>query len=201
MTPAPASDVRTRVLDAAEQSFDRFGLAKTTIDDIATVAGVSRATVYRAFAGGRDEIIHEVVLREAGRFLDRIHQNVAVDRGLPAALIEGVLFTLREVRENEHLAQLLAPEASGHIVAVTGASEALFDLIREFVEPLVDGARATGEIRPGLEVDEISDFLVRIVVSLLTVPPRAERSDADVRRFLERFVLPALIPDHARASP
>ena len=43
-----------RVLDAAKLCCERWGLAKVTIDDIATEAGVSRATLYRLFPGGKD---------------------------------------------------------------------------------------------------------------------------------------------------
>src|SRR3546814_9749490 len=53
--PSSVDDARDRLIDAAETCFTRFGVAKTTLEDIATEAGVSRATVYRYFEGGRDE--------------------------------------------------------------------------------------------------------------------------------------------------
>ncbi len=37
------------------------GVAKTTVEDVAREAGVSRATVYRAFPGGRDEMVNATV--------------------------------------------------------------------------------------------------------------------------------------------
>ena len=200
MGQAPPGDVRTRVVDAAEECFQRFGVAKTTIEDIASGAGLSRATIYRAFEGGRDEIILAVILREATRFLDRLRKRLDPQQGLPTAAIEGVLFTLRTVRENPTLALLFAPEVAGHTGAVAGASQALFDLVREFLRPLLEQARTAGELRPEIELDEAGEFLERIVISLLTVPPPVERSDDDVRRFLELFVLPALMPDTARVG-
>jgi len=36
-------------MDAAEACFDKYGIAKTTMDDIAKEAGVSRPTLYRWF--------------------------------------------------------------------------------------------------------------------------------------------------------
>ena len=37
--------MRDRVLDAAKTCCERWGIAKVTVDDIATEAGVSRATL------------------------------------------------------------------------------------------------------------------------------------------------------------
>ena len=48
-------DAVRRLIDAAESCFDHYGVAKTSVEDIADEAKVSRATVYRYFAGGRDE--------------------------------------------------------------------------------------------------------------------------------------------------
>ena len=45
-----------RVLDAALDCCERWGRSKTTVDDIATEAGISRATLYRMFPGGRDNL-------------------------------------------------------------------------------------------------------------------------------------------------
>ena len=53
-------------LDAAASCYTRFGLAKTTVEDVAQAAGVSRATLYRHFKN-RDELLVAVIAREAGR--------------------------------------------------------------------------------------------------------------------------------------
>src|SRR6478672_7803463 len=64
--PAGVEAARQRLLDAAETCIDRFGLAKTTVEDIATEAKVSRATIYRYF-DNRDELVLAVVLRSLER--------------------------------------------------------------------------------------------------------------------------------------
>lgn len=48
---APAPTARQQVLDAALELVGEHGLAELSMDDLATTAGVSRATVYRLFAG------------------------------------------------------------------------------------------------------------------------------------------------------
>ena len=56
-----------RIIDGTLACLARHGTAKTTVDDIAREPGVSRATVYRAFPGGRDEILGAVVDTEMAR--------------------------------------------------------------------------------------------------------------------------------------
>src|SRR3546814_12325463 len=112
--PSSVDDARDRLIDAAETCFTRFGVAKTTLEDIATEAGVSRATVYRYFEGGRDEIILGVVLREGREFLAALGRRVQREETLGDAIVEGVLYTVAAVRKNEHLALLFAPEVAGH---------------------------------------------------------------------------------------
>ncbi|MGH9080390.1 MAG: helix-turn-helix domain-containing protein, partial [Acidimicrobiales bacterium] len=62
-----SSPQRVRVIDATLDCLALHGTAKTTVDDIARRAGVSRATVYRAFPGGRDEMLSAVVDTEMAR--------------------------------------------------------------------------------------------------------------------------------------
>src|SRR6478672_2222756 len=64
--PADVDAARQRLLDAGEACIDRYGLAKTTVEDIATEAKVSRATIYRYF-DNRDELVLAVVLRSLDR--------------------------------------------------------------------------------------------------------------------------------------
>ena len=45
---------RLRVLEGAYECIARRGMAKTTVDDVAAASGISRATIYRIFPGGKD---------------------------------------------------------------------------------------------------------------------------------------------------
>ena len=66
--PEDAPAAKGRLVDAAAACFERYGVTKTSVEDIATEAHVSRATVYRYFEGGRDELVLCVGLREVRRF-------------------------------------------------------------------------------------------------------------------------------------
>lgn len=74
-----------RILDATLRCVARWGLSKTTLDDIAREAGCSRATIYRALPGGKQALLVAAGHREVGRVL----------RDLDARLVECT--TLRDV--------------------------------------------------------------------------------------------------------
>lgn len=58
---APHDPVRARILEAAREQFLRLGFSPVTTDDIASAAGVSKATLYRIFAG-KEQLFREVIL-------------------------------------------------------------------------------------------------------------------------------------------
>jgi len=191
--PGSVEDARDRLIDAAEACFSRFGVAKTTLEDIASGAGVSRATVYRYFEGGRDEIILGVVLREARSFLDALQRRVQREATLVDAIVEGVLYTVASVRKNEHLALLFAPEVAGQTTSIAGASTALFELTGDFLRPIFETARAEGQLRDGIVAEDAAEFVLRIILSLLSVSGPRQRSQAKEKAFVRTYCAGALV--------
>lgn len=53
-TKAEAEETRSRILHAAEKAFYDKGVANTTLEDIATAAGVTRGAIYWHFANKND---------------------------------------------------------------------------------------------------------------------------------------------------
>ncbi len=66
-----AGAVRERILAATLVSLARYGVAKTTLEDVAKEAGCARATVYRYF-GGKQQLLSTVILHECSRVLAAI---------------------------------------------------------------------------------------------------------------------------------
>ena len=168
-----------------------YGVLKTTVEDVARAAEVSRATVYRYF-GDRDELILGVLRREADRFLKRLAAKIDRARRFEEALVTGVLFTVDTVRSDQTLALLFAPETVGITTSVAGASELLFELTSEFLRPRFSLARRAGNLRNDIDLDEAAEWTLRAILSLLSVRPPAPRTEADSRRFLSTFLVPAL---------
>jgi AcrR family transcriptional regulator len=191
MPPATTDITRERIIDAAEVCFARFGVAKTTMEDIAAAAKLSRATVYRSVTGGRDELILAVVLRDLRRFLDRLAERLREERSVPDAVVEGTLDAVAYVRERPAIAAFLVPEAAGHMqAAVAQAAEQVLAMCRDYVRPHFDMAQRRGVLRADIDVEGTVEFLFRMITSLIVMD--RDRDAADLRRFLQIYVVPVI---------
>lgn len=86
-----------RILDAALEQFTVFGLRRSSMDDVAKRAGVSRVTVYRRF-GTKDALVEQTLLRENSRFFQRLDQAVAALPTMEERVVEGFVVALRHTR-------------------------------------------------------------------------------------------------------
>jgi AcrR family transcriptional regulator len=73
--PRPVTASRERILSAALERFARYGFRRTSMEDIAGAAGVSRAALYLQFRNKEaifrslSQELHEAALRDAGAAL------------------------------------------------------------------------------------------------------------------------------------
>src|SRR5690349_3002803 len=67
----PTPDATQSILDAALIEFERHGIRRVALDDVARRAGVSRTTIYRRFAN-KDELVGAVIERENIRLFAHI---------------------------------------------------------------------------------------------------------------------------------
>lgn len=189
--PDDVAAARARLLDAAEKSFEQYGIMKTTVEDIARMAHVSRATVYRYF-DGRDALILGVLLRDTDRHLSRARARIERQGSLAEAIIEFVDVTICAARRDASLGMLFTGEAArmtGGIIA--GASVALFERVTAFFRPFFE--RWYHEVRPGTDVADASEWILRAVLSILTVEGPKRRSQEAQRAFIAQYLVPAIV--------
>lgn len=198
--PEDSTAARERLIDAAERCIDRYGLSKTTLEDVATEAHVSRATIYRYFHN-RDELVLEVLLRELDRQFDTSLADFVRGADTPEragrAIVDAAMYLLDSIRQSAKLQLFLSREGGSVTATISGASQAFFSAIVDDLRPYLDSAQKAGILRADIDLCEAGEWIVRTILSLLTVDGPANRSQADERRFLAMFLVPALVPGDA----
>jgi AcrR family transcriptional regulator len=189
--PAVAERTDQRVLDAALRCIARWGVAKTTLDDVAREARCGRATVYRSFPGGKDALLQALVAGERRRFGAGLTAVLEAAPDLESLLVDGTCFTARFLAGHRALQTVLALEPGQVLphLAFAGTDRLLAeaaDLVSPHLEPHV-GA----EMAP-----RATEWVTRLVLSYSLAPsPTVDLTNTDSARHLVRtFVLPALRP-------
>jgi AcrR family transcriptional regulator len=194
---SPEDEVRSRILDAADACISRYGVQKTTVDDVAKKAGVARATLYKHVPGGRDELVLAVLMREAERSVDTVLDAMQRADTLEDSLTDGIIASVDRIRSDDHLAYLYSPDILGNASRLSGAGEALVLATADILRPFLDAARDHNIIDPDLGDRDVADWGLRIIASLVWF--EGLRRDRDelidfVRRFFVRPLLNAPDP-------
>jgi AcrR family transcriptional regulator len=166
---------RQRVLEATYGCVARWGISKTTIEDVAREAGMSRASVYRYFPGGRDELISATVAWEEMRFFGRLYDEVHGAPTLTEALERGLPFAQKAIVEHEVLQRVLETEPELLLPKLTTEATRVTALISGFLVPYLSAEN----LAPGVQIHEAADFLARMILSYITTPGRFDLEDPD----------------------
>ena len=184
-------DARERILDAAEAAVQRWGVARTRIDDIAAEARCGRTTIYRYF-GNRDNVVVAVLLRQGRRYLDSLLEHLATLPDTPEKMVAAIVFAVEMVRADENLHWVFNPDAAP-VASITGLSDALFDLAASvWLQFLRSDPAIDRSLRPGVDPVLAAEWVLRTMLSYLTFPGRTGVDRRVMRRQLRQLLLPAL---------
>lgn len=199
----PGTDpaLRERLLEAAYTCVARFGLGKTTVEDVVKESGVSRATVYRVFPGGKDELMRAVVGWEMGRFFGSLAEAVAGAPDFASLVEEGLTFAHRAVREHAVLQTVLITEPERLLPLMTIEQERPLRFITEYLLPFLEREERAGRIRPGVDLREAADYVASMLLSLIGSPGSWDLDDpTQVRTLVREELLPGVLTPEALAG-
>jgi AcrR family transcriptional regulator len=183
-------DTRQRIIEATYACVARWGLAKTTVEDAAREAKVSRATVYRTFPGGRDELISATVSWATRQFFVRLFEHVQDAGSLEQVMERGIMFAHRAILEHDVLQRVMQTEPEKLLPALTVESIRIRQGIAAFLVPYLSERGVARDVDP----DEAADFLARMVLSYMSAPGRWDLDDPDqVAELVESELLAGVV--------
>ncbi|MEQ3549906.1 TetR/AcrR family transcriptional regulator [Pseudonocardia nematodicida] len=185
-------EARRRLVGAAEECFLDYGVRRTTMDDVARRAGVSRPTVYRYFSD-RDALVVEVVTLRARAFAGRAREYIAGRSDFPSKIVDGLTFLVRGGQRDPILRTLLRPDNLSATSGILTAGRVAEQLSLEVWEPVLVAAQQAGEMQPDLDPRELCGLMADLELMLIGRQDLLDPDGPGVRDLVGEFLLPALV--------
>lgn len=193
--PDPSTEA---ILDAALVEFDRHGIRRVALDDVARRAGVSRTTIYRRFAN-KDDLVAAVMDRENIRLFADIAAELKIARPQSNYYVEAFTQAILRSREHRVLHRMVLDEPALTLDLARTHYAAAVMRIEQALQVIFPAGFAE-RIGPQA-VHDLADCVWRYAL-MIQLLPSAEPVDTadDIRAFATKHFLPSL-PEVLRKVP
>ena len=118
-------------------------------------SGLSRATIYRQFPGGRDELLLETVGWELANYFNALADHVRDAPDLAQLLEQGLVYAQRSLGEHAVLGKILETEPERLLPLLTVESAKTLPFIADFLHPYLVREAEAGRLREGIDLDRV----------------------------------------------
>lgn len=196
VTPASDEEAIARILDAVDDVIAEHGSA-IRLADVARRLGVTRQTVYRYFPNA-DALLIASAMRAVNGFIDQVVQHVSGLNDPVTAIVEIISFAVENLTGDPQLESLLTQSPEGEAATSLTSDTAIIFCLSAFHRLDVDwklhGFDATA-------LNELAEMTLRTVHSLLTDPGQRQRDGSALRRFVARWLGPAILYPRMTSLP
>ena len=197
--PEPGTDeLLDRVAAAALAQFAEFGIRRSTVDDVARRAGVSRVTVFRRFEN-KQRLVEVVVAREIRRGVAELARAWEDGESLEQRMLHGLSFTVSFVSDHPLFDRLLRSEREVLLPWLTVDGAPALELYRSLIAELLRVEIHAGRAAT-TDPDRVAEVIARLALSLvLTRDGTISLDDPDSMGALVKLaLLPILQPPSTR---
>ena len=183
-----------RVAAAALDEFAEHGIRRTSMEDIARRAGVSRMTVFRRFAS-KQRLVEVVIAREVHRGMQELDLLWEGAETLEDRLVAGFEFAGRYVRGHPLFDRLLRSEPEVLLPPLTLDGGPVLELYRSLIANRLQAEVNAGRAATS-DIDGVAEVIARLAISLLLTRDGTITLDDphSVRRLVNLTLLPMLQP-------
>jgi AcrR family transcriptional regulator len=187
-TPTSDEEAIARILDAVDEVVAEHGAA-IRLADVARRLGITRQTVYRYFPNA-DALLMASAMRAVDGFIDQVVAHVSGQNDPVLAIVEAVSFGIENLAGDPQLEGLLTRRPEGEAVTSLTSDTAITFCLSVFhrfdVDWQLHGFDTTA-------LAELAEMTLRTVQSILTDPGQPPRDGLELRRFLARWLGPAIL--------
>jgi len=125
------------ILKTSQNLFARFGLKKTTVDEIAKLARIGKGTIYHYFKT-KEQIFAEIVDKESRYLQQKIHEAVQQARTPQEKLHAFILTRLRTIKELANYYSAMTDDYLQHFSFIEEARQESFQEELNLVKSILE---------------------------------------------------------------
>jgi AcrR family transcriptional regulator len=188
LPPGDDDEARKRIVDATLATIDRRGAHQTTLSDVAEALGITRRTVYRYFAGAEDLFAAAAELALGG-FVAKV-EAITTELDVTDQLIEVVAYIIESLPDEPLLTSLLLHDRTNVFSRGMMVPENIARCRALLRRTHIDWAALGYDDGT---IDELVEFMLRIIQSMVVAPIEPARSGVELRAYLRRWIGPAIV--------
>jgi AcrR family transcriptional regulator len=154
-----------RILGAAEDLFATHGFAKTTVDEIAAAAGVSKGLVYDHYAS-KEALLDAVWERLVEAWTEAVRATKFADGSIADSIGEVLRVSLEYVHANPLLRRIIAQDPGSLVPGGREGQAAFARQYRASLEPVLARGVRRGELRRDLDVAHTAEVIWMLHLTL-----------------------------------
>jgi AcrR family transcriptional regulator len=182
-----------RILEAAGRVFVREGIRGARMGKIAEAAGCARATLYRYFPN-KEALLHAYMVQVAKGFGEVLNDRLRGLRSLGDRLVEAVAVSVELIQEREDVAPFFSEEGLGLTAQLTSNAAVMREQLTRQIESESSSGRIQGRLRDDVSPAEAAEWVTRAIFSFSVLPVEARSAD-ELRKYLRKMLVPALVTD------
>lgn len=186
-------DPHAPILDAAYDLFCRQGIQRTTMEDVARRARLSRITVYRRMVS-KEALVEAVLLRDFRQYVDRFLSDIAGAQTVADRVVAGFVSSLRATRSNPLMTGLMTADPHSVAPSIVGEDGRVMAAVARFLAGQLRIEQRAGNIAAAVDVDVVAELMVRLSASFFLSPSEVIDLDDDqqVAAVARRYLVPML---------
>ena len=155
---------------------------------------VGSATVYRYFEN-RDALLLGVASRQAASLATDAMGYLAQFNNISDWLVEGLLYTLRELPKRPVFASLVTSLDSRSGTNLFLGSNGMIEIGVNVLDPMFKMAKEQGLVREDVDLELLMEWLLRVLWTYLNAPSQVAEGEDGMRRLFKMMLIPAVLKD------
>ncbi len=190
--PKELQNRREMIVQAGRKLFGRYGIEKTTVDEIAREAGISKGAIYLEFPS-KDEILLAGVREFSARECSTMTAAVADAQPPILPSIKEIISAFLMRTYDNATSQVHTPEVLMHTHNRVKAETGHMQMVRQVIIQMLNLADLHSEIAIAIDRPRLADLLMASLATL--IPPYPQSSTVFVEDFKPRDVFQSDVSD------